>query len=144
MTSAGSRCYDFSWQTLLHASEKNICTSMRSHRVRTMTFFPYTCCIYHVNSVQYRTLVCLATSSGSLWPCMQFLFVRPGICFRLPLDSTSQWTPLPSANTSYCQACSGLTPYSHCPCRAHLNEAIQTIMNDLIFYQCKTYTRLDA
>jgi hypothetical protein len=27
---------------------------------------------------------------------------------------------LPLANTSYCQACSGLSPYSHRTCRAHI------------------------
>ena len=29
--------------------------------------------------------------------CMKFLFVRPDVCRRLPLDSTSRWTPLPWA-----------------------------------------------
>ena len=48
-----------------------------------------------------------------------FLFVRPRFCLRLPSDSTSRWTPLPLANSSYCQACSGLSPPSHCTCRAH-------------------------
>ena len=38
---------------------------------------------------------------------------------RLPSDSTSRWTPLPSANASYCRARSGLSPLSCCSCRAH-------------------------
>ena len=38
---------------------------------------------------------------------------------RLPSDSTSQWTPLPSANASYCRARCGLSPLSCCSCRAH-------------------------
>ena len=38
---------------------------------------------------------------------------------RLPSDSTSRWTPLSSANSSYCQVCSGLSPPSDCACRAH-------------------------
>ena len=38
---------------------------------------------------------------------------------QLPSDSTSRWTPLPSANASYCRAHSGLSPPSCCPCRAH-------------------------
>ena len=42
---------------------------------------------------------------------------------RLPSDSTSRWTPLPSANSSYCQVCSGLSPPSYCPCRAHHDKA---------------------
>jgi len=29
-------------------------------------------------------------------PQMRFLFVEPGFCLRLPSDSTSRWTPLPS------------------------------------------------
>ena len=34
-------------------------------------------------------------------PSMRFLFVRPGFCYRLLSDSTSRWTPLPFANSSY-------------------------------------------
>ena len=45
---------------------------------------------------------------------------HPGI--RLPSDSTSRWTPLPSANASYCRARSGLSPPSCCPCRAHYQK----------------------
>ncbi len=37
---------------------------------------------------------------------------------RLPSDSTSRWTSLPSANTFYCRGRSGLSPPSCCPCRA--------------------------
>ena len=44
---------------------------------------------------------------------------------RLPSDSTSRWTPLPSANSSYCQVCGGLSPPSYCPCRAHENRRQQ-------------------
>ena len=52
-------------------------------------------------------------------PYMQFLFVRPRFCpswtfhpsIQLPSDSTSLWTPLPSANSSYCQVCSGFSPH---------------------------------
>ncbi|WP_207644247.1 hypothetical protein, partial [Thermotalea metallivorans] len=45
------------------------------------------------------------------------------LCLRLPSDSTSRWTPLPLANGSHCQAHSGLSPPSYCPCRAHMKEA---------------------
>ena len=38
---------------------------------------------------------------------------------RLPSDSASRRTPLPLANAPYCQARSGLSPPSCCPCRAH-------------------------
>jgi len=50
---------------------------------------------------------------------MRFLFIGPGFCLKLPSDSTSRWTPLLSANGSHCQAHSGLSPPSYCPCRAH-------------------------
>ena len=55
-------------------------------------------------------------------PYMQFLFVRPRFCFRLPSDSASQRTPLPLANSSYCQVCSGLSPPSNNACRAHYKK----------------------
>ena len=45
------------------------------------------------------------------------------LCIRLPSDSTSRWTPLPSANASYHRAHSGLSPPSYCPCRAHQKES---------------------
>ena len=49
----------------------------------------------------------LQTHPANLKPYMQFLFVRPGFCLRLPSDSTSRWTPLPLANASYCQGAFG-------------------------------------
>lgn len=41
---------------------------------------------------------------------------------RLLSDSVSRRTPLSSANSSYCQACSGLSPPSYYACRAHNNS----------------------
>ena len=41
---------------------------------------------------------------------------------RLPSDSASRRTPLSSANSSYCQACSGLSPPSDYACRAHYKK----------------------
>src|SRR5699024_4086776 len=55
---------------------------------------------------------------------MQFLFVSSGFRLQLPSDSASRRTPLPSANSSYCQACSGLSPPSYSPCRAHLKNEV--------------------
>src|SRR5699024_2140452 len=54
---------------------------------------------------------------------MQFLFVSSGFCLQLPSDSASRRTPLPLANSSYCQACSVLSPPSYSPCRPHLDNA---------------------
>ena len=45
-------------------------------------------------------------------PCMQFLFVGPNVCGQLLSDSQSPATHLLLANTPYCKAYSGLTPYS--------------------------------
>ncbi|KIO64001.1 hypothetical protein B4064_1743 [Caldibacillus thermoamylovorans] len=99
-------------------------TLVRPPRVRTTTFLPCNCCIYCMELVQYRTLFCLANSSIPIQPFIQFLFVSSGFCLRLPSDSTSRWTPLPLANSSYCQACSGLSPPSYSPCRAHHKEGL--------------------
>ena len=48
---------------------------------------------------------------------------------RLTSDSTSRWTPLPSDNTSYCQAFSGLSPPSYCPFRTNEKPPL------MLFYQ---------
>ena len=91
----------------------------RPPRVSATTFTSYICCIYTLKFGQYRTLFCMANSSVSSVPYMQFLFVRPRLCFGLPSDSASQRTPLPSTYSSYCQACSGLSPPCCFACRAH-------------------------
>ena len=41
---------------------------------------------------------------------------------RLPPDSTSRWTPLPSASGSCYRVRSGLSPPSYRPCRAHAKK----------------------
>ena len=70
----------------------------------------------------------MAESSAHVRPYMWFLFVGPKLCpledlstsaIRLPSDSTSRWTPLPSANGSCYRVRSGLSPPSCRPCRAH-------------------------
>jgi hypothetical protein len=45
---------------------------------------------------------------------IRFLFVAPALCFRLPSDSRSPETPLPSANTCPCRLCRGLSPPDGC------------------------------
>ena len=50
---------------------------------------------------------------------MQFLFVGPNVCRQLLSDSQSPTTPLLLANTPYCKAYSGLSPYSLYPCLTH-------------------------
>ena len=60
---------------------------------------------------KYRALTNWAASPRYA-ASIRFLFVRPAICFRLPSDSQSPATPLPSASTSPCRACRGLSPPS--------------------------------
>ena len=91
----------------------------RSPRVSTQTFPSSIRRIYTMGFVQCWTLSCLADSSVPYMPYMRFLFVGPRVCLRLPSDSTSRWTPLPSANSSHCKACNGLSPSSLRTCRAH-------------------------
>ncbi|QTJ55373.1 hypothetical protein FE334_06410 [Dolosigranulum pigrum] len=54
---------------------------------------------------------------------MRFLFGDASICLQLPSDSTSRWTHLSLASSSYDQVCSGLSPPSCPPCRAHQKGA---------------------
>ena len=71
----------------------------------------------------------LAPSWGSTSTCHLALDMRCLICGscssgrdfgrRHPSDSTSRWTPLPLACSSYYLVYSGLSPPGHCPCRAH-------------------------
>ncbi|MGB4469037.1 MAG: hypothetical protein WBI37_00140, partial [Tepidanaerobacteraceae bacterium] len=61
-------------------------------------------------------------SSAPSQPLIWFLFIRPRFCLRLPSDSTSPWTPLPSASGSHYQVHSGLSPPSYRPCRAHIKK----------------------
>ena len=97
----------------------------RPPQLRTVTFLSYICCIYTIGFGQYWTSLCLASSSSLYMPSMQFLFVRPRVCYGLTSYSTSRWTHLPSANSSYCQACSGLPPPSYCPFWA--NQKIRSV-----------------
>ena len=97
---------------------------VRPPRVRAITFPSCICHIYTMGFGQYWTSLCLASSSVPQLPYMWFLFVRPRVCLRLPSDSASRRTPLPSANSSYCQACSGLSPPSYRSCRAHKENRV--------------------
>ena len=92
---------------------------VRPPRVSVITFASYICCIYTLKFGQYRTSFCVGNSSVSSMPYIQFLFVRPRFCLRLLSDSASQRAPLSLANSSYCQACNGLSPPSGYACRAH-------------------------
>ena len=102
-------------------TKKNI-SPARPPRVSVITFTSYVCYIYTLKFGQYWTLFCIGNSSVSSMPYMQFLFVRPRFCLQLLSDSASRRTPLSSANSSYCQACSGLSPPSYYACRAHYKK----------------------
>ena len=78
---------------------------------------------------------------------IQFLFVGANICRLLPSDSTSQWTPLLLANTSYCLVCSGLAPYSSYTCLTHKKNNLVgyffrkflNLMSDCVFINKRAY-----
>ena len=121
---ASADFYRFSYTLLHRLSLWELHPSCRRYtsrppRVRTIAFIPSTRRIYCIGFGQCWTLSCVADSSALIQPHMRFLFIGPGLCLRLPSDSTSRWTPLPSANGSHCQAHSGLSPPSYRPCRAH-------------------------
>jgi hypothetical protein len=68
----------------------------------------------HILSVACTVLgFCLSCNIARFTqPCMQFLFVDSNVCRQLPSDSQSPATPLLLANDTYCNAHSGLAPYS--------------------------------
>jgi hypothetical protein len=105
-----SRC--FSAPIATHAADH------QSSQGKTRDLCTYARRIY---SNTFRTSIGLRRFWASypvLLPRMRFLFVRPVFCRecihirRLPSDSTSRWTPLPSANRSPCRVGSGLSPPS--------------------------------
>ena len=102
----------------------------RPPRVRYNSFLPmYTATFITVCSGQYWTSGCLAPSSTYRDLICDFFSSGRGFArfrisvssenIRLPSDSISRWTPLPSANASYCQVRSGLSPPSCYPCQVH-------------------------
>ena len=65
---------------------------------------------------------------------MHFLFVGPNVCRQLLSDSQSPTTPLLLANTPYCKAYSGLSPYSAYPCLTHIKSDTHSVSPGLIGY----------
>ena len=102
---------------------------LRPPRISALTFIPYICRIYISRFGQYWTLLCVASSSALILPYMRFLFVRPGFCYCLLSDSTSRWTPLTFANSSYWQACIDLSSTSQCACRAYNTKPRRSVMD---------------
>ena len=60
-------------------------------------------------------------------PCIQFLFVGPGLCHRASFTRPLAWSHLPSAS-GFCpwqyRTHSGLSPPSYCPCWANRKEPL--------------------
>ena len=69
-------------------------------RLRTLSFLPPTRLIYSPQPSAARASSCAADSSNCEKPCMRFMFFGPEVCLGLPSDSTSRWTPLPSATAT--------------------------------------------
>ena len=77
--------------------------------------------------------------------CSPSLYPSPDI--RLPSDSASRRTPLPSPNAPYCQARSGLPPPSYCPCRTHKKIALENAVFSRAFgglYWTRTSDPIDV
>ena len=88
--------------------------------IRVALDFLLRCRVVRPNSALYKISVRRPENLPARTP-------RPDI--RLPSDSTSRWTPLPSANASCYRARSGLSPPSYRPCRAHAKkETLESIM----------------
>ena len=100
---------------------------------RTLFRFHY----YSVFHYSAWTSFFYGNSSVSSMPYIQFLFVRPRFCLRLLSDSASRRTPLSLANSSYCQACSGLSPPSGYACRAHIKISPEGVPR--LFFKCRIF-----
>ena len=116
----------------------------RPPRVSVTTFTSYICCIYTLKFGQYPDSLklrfavisgfglCFVMETRPFQNALYAISVRQtealpaGILLnphiRLPSDPTSRWSPLSSANSSYCQVCSGLSPPSCNTCQAHITE----------------------
>ena len=99
------------------ATPLDVASSRAEHQISPgMTHPPSRVCLSDLRRIvpcMYRALhffACSPRCSASI----RFLFVRPALCLRLPPDSQSPATPLPSANTSPCRVCRGLPPPSEC------------------------------
>ena len=133
--------YGFCWLLLIHQTITspivNWITLKRPPRVSTTAFLSCNCQIYCMGFGQYWTSLCSASSSFPSQPFIWFLFVSSRVCVRLPSDSTSPWTPLSFANSSYCQACSGLPPPSYCPFWANQKNGLEQGVPDRFFILMK-------
>ncbi len=86
----------------------------RSPRVLRTHLHAYACRIYAASFCASTGLCRNSPAHPNASPHIRFLFVRPALCLGLPSDSQSPTTPLPSANTSPCRVCRGLSPPSKC------------------------------
>ena len=87
----------------LRCGFSSLTSSSRSPRVRTLTFPSCRRRIYVRNPWSYRTLPCLASSSGCA-RLMRFVFLGARVCRRLPSDLASRRAPLPLASGCHDQA----------------------------------------
>lgn len=78
-------------------------TSCRPPQVRAITFIPCTCPSLLLYSLAVWGFVLFGRLTRIQQPQIGFVYLRSGLCRRLPSDSTSRWTPLPWANGWYSQ-----------------------------------------
>jgi hypothetical protein len=78
----------------------------RPPRVRTAAFPPHPPHLLHHN-LMVMGFAFSRKLTLMIQPDMRFVFLRSAFCLRLPSDSTSQWTPLPLANSFHHQDLQG-------------------------------------
>ena len=82
--------------------------AVRPPQVRCSHLHAFACCIYFCVLRTGIELRGFWPPHPTRLPRMQFLFVGPAFCFRLPSDPASRRAPLPSANRSPCRAGGGI------------------------------------
>ena len=126
---------------------------MSPPRVRTTTFVSCGRRIYRINVRVVLDFTLFSRLVPLMRPRIRFLFVGSKLCLledlstsaiRLPSDSTSRWTPLPSANGSYYQARSALSAPSCCPCRAHQKKPIRCSSHRIGFHRFRVFRMLSS
>ena len=104
--------------------------TVRSPRVRTITFLSSICRIYSTILEQHWASSCVVDSPELCEPSIRFVFLRPRVCHRASfrfsaIGRMSFWLtprgghPCRRLMVGAVYLHSGLSPPSYCPCRAH-------------------------
>ena len=117
----------------------------RPPRVSVITFTSYICCIYALKFGQYWSSFCVANSSLSKRLLCRSCSSDRGFASDFFQTPPHNGRPYSSANSSYCQACSGLSPPSCNTCRAHIQKSLsEARLQTGIFVKIHGSTRVSA